>query len=242
MATYYQIGCGGIGGWLSNLLVKTLTSRDKLILVDGDVIEEKNLDRQLFDKGDLGLNKAEATHKKLASGARCSVAVECEYLGANNDFQFQPDPDNWVIVGADNHPARLLALDMADSAGIKFLSAANGYEEAEAFFYTPSWEGSKLDPRVYYPEITTGKAGDPLSPPCTGEVLESAPQLAIANMSAASYAMWLMWFWREKFPTLPHDDEDVMDTVPYHVLSTAGRIRIRTLKDHKEVEDGNVSD
>jgi len=66
-------------------------------------------------------------------------------------------------------------------------------------------------------------------------VLESTPQLAIANMSAAAYAMWLLWFWREKAHLI--DDEEVRATFPAHVTSTAGRIKVNTLQDLNQKEE-----
>jgi molybdopterin/thiamine biosynthesis adenylyltransferase len=239
MAKYYVIGCGGIGGWLANALAKTLTEKDELILVDGDKLEKKNLDRQLFSKDDIGIHKCVAMADQLSYGARCNVSYKPQYLGEadedGNHIEFDKSPDNWVLVGADNHPARALALEMCDVAGIRCISAANGYEDAEAFIYLPSWEGTPRDPRVYYPEILTDKTDDPLSPPCTGEVLKSTPQLAIANMCAASYAMWLLWFWREKAnELLDLGDDDVVGTFPVHYSSTAGRVRVRTIE---EMED-----
>ena len=62
------VGCGGTGSWLLPKLVKTINDgirksiirKDvKLILIDGDIVEEKNLVRQNFIEQDIGQNKAE---------------------------------------------------------------------------------------------------------------------------------------------------------------------------------------
>jgi hypothetical protein len=226
----YIVGCGGIGGWVANALAKTLDRNNELVLVDGDKLEKKNLDRQLFDAEDTGKYKAEAMAEKLASGARCTVTAMPEYLGADPGFRFDRKTAA-VIVGADNHVARATALRLCDETRTLCVSAANGYEDAEAFAYQPKWKGTPLDPRVYYPELLTDTSDNPLEPPCTGEILESQPQLAIANMCAASYAMWLLWFWNTKAATLP---EEVAGTFPVHVISTAGRKRTRTVADIME--------
>ena len=61
------IGCGGTGSWLIPKLVKTINDMKRknlitkdftLALVDGDVIEHKNLIRQNFIEQDIGKNKA----------------------------------------------------------------------------------------------------------------------------------------------------------------------------------------
>jgi tRNA A37 threonylcarbamoyladenosine dehydratase len=55
----YIIGCGGVGSAIvpSFCLLK---SPGDLTLIDGDTIERKNLNRQMFDAGQIGLNKAQA--------------------------------------------------------------------------------------------------------------------------------------------------------------------------------------
>jgi len=223
----YMIGCGGIGGWLAQCLAKTLTKDDVLTLMDKDKLEPHNLDRQLFDENDVGLLKAEAMSRYLRT-ARCKVKVIPEFLGADLDFEF--DSNSFIFVGADNHPARFKSLNLCDATNSSCIVAANGYECAEAYYYNWQWEGMTRDPREYYPELATDHEDDPLSPPCTGEVLESAPQLAVANMDAASYAMWLFWFWTQKAPELR--SEEARATSPVHVTSTAGRSRVITLGEY----------
>ena len=56
------IGCGGIGNFMSFAL-NSLTPK-KIILIDGDVIERSNLNRQLmFTENDIGSFKAETLKK-----------------------------------------------------------------------------------------------------------------------------------------------------------------------------------
>lgn len=58
------IGCGGIGNFMSFAL-NSLTPK-KIILIDGDVIERSNLNRQLmFTENDIGSFKAETLKKSL---------------------------------------------------------------------------------------------------------------------------------------------------------------------------------
>jgi len=240
MSNYYIVGCGGVGGWVIHALVKTLTKRDTLILIDKDVLEEKNIDRQLFKTDDIGQTKASAMHNLLVDEARCKIEFVEEYINIDNpDVLEGANPRSWIIVGADNHPARAAALHFSDKLGSSCIIAANEYEDAEAYMYKPEWKDGPLDPRIYYPELLTETEGDPLRPPCTGEILESAPQLAIANMCAASYAMWLLWFWREKAQIFEEEDDDIKGTVPIKVNSTAGRLRAWSLKEMKEAQDGN---
>ena len=58
------IGCGGLGGYIIEILARIGVGN--LIIVDGDVFEESNLNRQLYSKIDLlGKSKAEASYKRI---------------------------------------------------------------------------------------------------------------------------------------------------------------------------------
>jgi len=233
MGNYYLIGCGGIGGWLASALVKTLKKADVLFLMDGDKLEEKNIDRQLFSPEFIGCYKTDAMKIALEKGARCHIESLPEFLGTNELFELKLAKECWVMMGVDNQAARVKALAMCDKVGVNCISASNGYEEAEAFIYKPEWIGTALDPRVYYPEILTDKSADPLKPPCTGEILDTTPQLAIANMSAAAYAMWLLWYWREKYHLIT--DEQAQGFAPVHVTSSAGRVQYISVNNKKGI-------
>ena len=81
------IGCGGTGSWLIPKLVKTMNDlkrkdllcpEPKLILVDGDTVEPKNLIRQNFIETDIGSNKAEAM--ALRYGPHLTKGIEVIYF------------------------------------------------------------------------------------------------------------------------------------------------------------------
>ena len=224
------IGCGGIGAWLAQCLAKTLTNSDTLTLVDGDIIEAKNIDRQLFSTRDINRNKATMLRTILRDGARCRLERHPYYLG-DPQHEFDPglETEDVIFVGADNHPARALALSMADNQ-VPCIIAANNYETYEAYIYRPEWQDTPLDPRIYYPEILTDTEGDPLSPPCTGEEQESHPQLALFNQLAAAQAAWLLRVWNESALPLM-DDEELFKTLPVKVSGTATRQFVQTVED-----------
>lgn len=60
------VGCGGTGSHLAQALAKlavqyraTCGQEIELLFVDGDIVEPKNIGRQLFSSADIGRNKAE---------------------------------------------------------------------------------------------------------------------------------------------------------------------------------------
>ena len=78
------LGCGGTGSWLIPKIVKTmndlhrkriLRDKPKLILVDGDTVEPKNLIRQNFIESDIGSNKAEAMAMRYGPHLKSDIEV-----------------------------------------------------------------------------------------------------------------------------------------------------------------------
>ncbi len=80
-ASVAVIGVGGIGTWVSYLLAAAGVGR--LVLVDGDVIEESNLTRQvLFRASDIGQRKVDVARRELL--AVCAD-LECEVISTKID-------------------------------------------------------------------------------------------------------------------------------------------------------------
>ena len=227
--TVYLVGCGGVGSWLAQALSKTLEPRDTLILIDGDVLTEKNLDRQLFPASAVGKPKSDILAETLR--ARCTVKSIPAFF--TDTMSFVSEDGIW-FVAVDNHPARLAVLHTVDVKGRMAFFAANEYRDAEAYVYYKDWRDTKLDPRSYYPEILTDHTGDPLSP-CTGEAQVASPQLAISNMAAATYSMWLYWFW-----TRESDKLDCDAFFPVKVSSNFSKVKVTTKGDLETHEVGTT--
>jgi molybdopterin/thiamine biosynthesis adenylyltransferase len=183
----YIIGCGGVGSWLAPAICP-LVGPQNVTLIDGDTLEEKNLNRQLFDSSQIGQNKAEA----LAEKHRCAAIAE--YY---SESLVQHYPTDWLLVGVDNHAGRRAALTTCDISQCGAVFAANEMFSSEAFVYQPSWRDGPKDPRTYYPEINTDDTDDPRrsSVGCTGEAQVKNRQLITANMMAAALGAHLFVVW-----------------------------------------------
>lgn len=68
------VGCGGTGGFVADSLCRLLPPKARLLLVDHDSVEERNLVRQNFTRADLGRFKSEAMAMNLARRYGRSVA------------------------------------------------------------------------------------------------------------------------------------------------------------------------
>ncbi len=209
----YIIGCGGVGSALvpSFCLLK---APDQITLIDGDTIETRNLNRQMFEPAQVGLNKAEALGRKYG----------CNFIGqwfARGKIRHQRS--DWLICLVDNHRARLEALETCDESGCQALFAANEMHSSEAYYYRRTWKGTARDPRVYYPEINTDRSGDPraVSIGCTGPVQEANRQLVSANLMAAALAEHLFVLWNLK---APHLDRETVAALPHKFVANLSKL------------------
>lgn len=190
----YIIGCGGVGSWLTPAMC-LLTKPDNITLVDGDKLERKNLNRQLFTEGDIGINKAVALSTK--HGCRFIDNWYSENLVSHSHL-------DWLLVGVDNNPARNAVLRACDRDQCQAIFGANETHSSEAFVYRSEWYDTRLDPRIMYPEIRSDKANDPRAAAmgCTGEFQTANVQLVTANLMAASLLAHLYVVWAMEAPKL----------------------------------------
>ena len=119
--TIIQVGVGGTGSWLALSLARLVYHAGqagqtvKLILVDPDTVEERNVGRQGFSPAEVGQNKAESMALRLSLALGIEVAAAAAPFVAA-DFvrwatqQYRPygsDKTRLVLVGAvDNYLAR----------------------------------------------------------------------------------------------------------------------------------------
>ena len=231
---YFIVGCGGVCSYFLPSFLKMLKHHKKLkksnvFLVDGDQIEQKNYDRQMFQGGNVGKYKAEVLRDQYANDDYIQSII------AINDYitdSFTPDPRSMIIGFVDNHPARRDMLTVADRTTSKVVFAANSTIGAHAYYYQPDWVNTDLDPRVRFPEIVTVETGSPVHAiGCnTEEKLDETPQTAIANQLAASHALHLWNFWSIETREM---DVSTMDLWPIESKNTFCKFQTLTAGDLK---------
>ncbi len=119
-STAAVVGLGALGGTAANLLAR---SGVNLIVVDRDVVDESNLQRQtLFDEKDVGEMKAEAAEKKLSQiNSRIKIKSYSVEINKNNLDLIKAD----VIVDCvDNIKTKLLLNDYSVKQKIPLVHGA----------------------------------------------------------------------------------------------------------------------
>jgi hypothetical protein len=233
---YYVIGCGGVCSYFLPAFLKTLNYSKEfkgstVTLVDGDTIEDRNYERQLFASGLTGMNKAEALMSVLGeSHPNINLKTHSEYVTGS----FPIKDGSVVIAFVDNHPARKDILSIVDRHEAKCFIGANGRISASSYYYDHKWEGTTLDPRVRYPEILTTERGSPVhAAGCnTEEHLEEIPQTSLANYFAGAHTLLLWNFWTTEYKEL--DPEQSYDFWPVEISNTDMRYATKMVGDLKE--------
>lgn len=204
------IGAGGVASYLLPVLTKAF-KETPFILMDGDILEKRNLDRQLFHERNIGHNKASALANLY--NKKTIYVLPRYFTGECHGHEISA-----IVCCADNHEARRRALAMADDYRIPAFIGGNEYFSSQAFYYEVSFKGTNDDPRVRYPEIMEDNSESPTS--CQGFVSEGTPQMAIANQVCASYIAQLMYLWLELLPSTDLSmREDIKNRLPIELFS-----------------------
>ena len=116
-------GVGGVGGWIAEALIRSGVGH--LTIVDFDVVQESNLNRQLAATADnIGEPKTEAMRRRLqAIIPQADVqAVQCEY-NEQTYSRFDFSDYDLVIDAIDNVSSKVRLICEATQSGTPLLSS-----------------------------------------------------------------------------------------------------------------------
>lgn len=105
------IGCGGVGSWIAEFIARASRKDEitkKITLIDHDRVEPKNLERQPFTQGQIGLNKAYATASNIL---RINREIEPNIIKKkieDTDDLLQFNRDTLTIISTDNQESKNL--------------------------------------------------------------------------------------------------------------------------------------
>ena len=149
------VGAGGLG--CAPALYLAAAGGGKIGLVDADVVDKSNLQRQvLFGESDVGRPKVEAARDRLQDlNSGVDVVTHYELLTSHNVFDVM-DGYDIIVNGCDNFPTRYLVNDAAVMQSKPVVDGSIFRFEGQATVYVP---GDGPCYRCLYPE-----------PPPPGEV------------------------------------------------------------------------
>lgn len=126
-STAAVIGAGGLGGTVCLILARTGVGR--LVVCDGDMFDESNLNRQMLSSlGRLGRNKALAAAEEIKN-----INPACRVM----PYPVWAAPDNLdEILG----PAQVV-IDCLDTLEARYLVEEAAQRQGPCLLFTPPWPG-----------------------------------------------------------------------------------------------------
>jgi hypothetical protein len=189
------LGAGGTGGYIAPHLYRMAFTKGgmaRIILVDGDIVEEKNLIRQNFAECDIGENKA----RVLAERYSRTFGLKTEYVSGFIEsaerlaelLSPETSTEQVILIGAvDNNSSRRMCHDaFYSSPDLIYIDSGNGEFTGQIVC------GIRRKGRTYfkpvgkvYPDILENTDKFPTELSCA-ERSVSAPQSIAANLMAAT--------------------------------------------------------
>lgn len=187
------IGLGGIGTYLVEPLCRYLSylpDYSEVTLIDGDSYEEKNRERQQFDRCE---NKALVSSENLKiKFPKVHFRYKGEFITDDNVITTIREGD-YVFLCVDNHATRKVVSDRCEELdNVVLISGGNDYTDGNVIYYVRK-DGNDVNrsPTAIFPKIanpTDKNPGDLTQAERTGcaREAETNPQLLFMNLAIAS--------------------------------------------------------
>lgn len=172
------IGCGGLGGGIIEGLVRLGVG--KLTIVDGDVFDVSNLNRQvLSNEKNIGVSKAEEGKRQMAEiNSEVEVCAICEFYNEENSREIIKGHD--VVVDAlDNINTRKLLELACEEENIPLVHGAIAGWNGQVAVIMP---GDRLIHMLYEGDDNYGvekETGNPSFTPAVVSAMEVAETLKL---------------------------------------------------------------
>lgn len=230
------IGLGGVGShllsplcrFLDTLILTDRSEKKTLVLIDGDVYEARNAERQEFP--DIG-NKAEMSSIRVKkSFPGLSVEWKPCYVTDENAFLYINEGDT-IFLCVDNHATRKLVSDRCgELKEVILISGGNEFHDGNVQIYVRK-KGKDFTPSLtqFHPEIEHPQDQNPGEMSCEELASAGVQQLIFANLAVATHMLSAFWVTRvalQENRPLPYDEQ-------YFDLST-GMVRGCQRKGNKE--------
>jgi tRNA A37 threonylcarbamoyladenosine dehydratase len=142
-------GLGGVGGAAAEALARAGVGR--LCLVDPDVLEETNVNRQILAlTSTLGMSKAEAAKRRvLEINPDCQVEARAEFYSAETADRFDLSAYTYAADAIDTVTSKLLLARRCQAAGVPLISCMG--------------TGNKIDPTQFRVSDLFKTESDPIA-------------------------------------------------------------------------------
>lgn len=197
------IGAGGIVSQIAPTLVRK--GIGAITLVDDDIVEASNLNRQRFYAKDLMRNKATALARNLET--ECIAETTIRGFPIRLEEAVAGDVDlsaNVAVCGVDNNPARVLASRYFRSKGIPVIFTAVSANADHGYVFIQKREGPCIG--CVFPDIADDDRYPCPGTPAIADILQAVGALVVCAVD--SILMERPLFWNYRRITLPDATAD----------------------------------
>jgi molybdopterin/thiamine biosynthesis adenylyltransferase len=186
------IGAGGINSQIAPTLVRKGIGR--ITLLDDDIVEPSNLNRQRFYIKDVGENKAIALARNLQS--ECIVATE---IRAHPHRLEEMLPDQCLacdvaICGVDNNPARVVASWSFRQRQIPVIFAAVSRDADHGYVFVQDKDGPCIG--CLFPDMVDDDRYPCPGTPAIADILQAVGALAVYAVDSVLMKRPRSWNYR----------------------------------------------
>lgn len=215
---FILVGAGGTGGFLIGAIArlmceieKTSSKKTSCTIVDGDVVEEKNIPRQNFQPSDIGLPKSQILALRYSLATGCKIKAITRPFNANLFRELKHWHNVTVIIGCvDNAAARKeinsclnnssweqipntwwLDCGNHQSSGQVLLGSNHNFETERAFDNPkrPNYCTNLPSPALVHPELLQALPEELESVPVScAELVRKSQQSLFVNQQVAAIA------------------------------------------------------
>jgi molybdopterin/thiamine biosynthesis adenylyltransferase len=203
------IGAGGIISQIAPTLVRK--GLGGIMLLDDDLIELSNLNRQRFYVHDVGHNKAIALAQNLQP--ECIVATEIRGVPIRLEEAIAQDLDlicDVAICGVDNNPARVTASRYFRGLGIPLIFAAVSISGDHGYVFVQDKTGPCL--ACLFPDIVNDDHYPCPGTPAIADILQAVGSLAVYAVDSLLMNRARVWNYRRI--SLPDGSLDGAMSIP----------------------------
>ena len=203
----YLVGCGGTGSFIAHSLAQLKASQPapgrglgRIVLIDPDLVEARNIGRQNFAPADTGYPKAQA----LAFRYNLAFGIDMEWVNGRFDASLLPKTSislsRLLLIGAvDNGRARRTIAEALKkrSDDALWLDAGNGYDRGQVAIgntFARRLLATSVDPNINiarylpYPSLALPELlrDEPRPEPSCAQAVETESQSLYMNRFMAS--------------------------------------------------------
>ena len=121
--TVLLVGVGGVGGFALESLVRSGISN--IILIDNDIVDETNLNRQIITtSNNIGLNKVDVAKERVLSiNKKCNIEALPIFLSKDNINTLNNYQIDYIVDACDTVDTKKILIDYSIDNNIKLISS-----------------------------------------------------------------------------------------------------------------------